>query len=68
MTGYYAQSFCERTEYLQSIRDCIETMKLMHVKVAFLPLGIQCDLSKRPDLRDSVVNRLKTAAKLAESS
>ena len=68
MTGYYAQSFCERTEYLQSIRDCIETMKRMNVKVAFLPLGIQCDLSKRPDLRDSVVNRLKTAGKLAEAA
>ncbi|MEI9955958.1 MAG: hypothetical protein WDM90_06540 [Ferruginibacter sp.] len=37
MTGYYAQSFCGRTDYLKSIEDCITTMKLMNVKVAFLP-------------------------------
>jgi hypothetical protein len=46
MTGYYAQSFCGREEYQQSIRDCIKTMKAMNVKVAFLPLGVQCDLKK----------------------
>jgi sugar phosphate isomerase/epimerase len=68
MTGYYAQSFCERQIYLQSIQDCIATMKLMNVKVAFLPLGVQCDLVKRPELRDSVINRLKQAAVLAEKA
>src|SRR5512139_2945183 len=48
MTGYYAQSFCQREQFIQSIQDCIATMKLMNVKVAFLPLGIQCDLVKKP--------------------
>ena len=66
MTGYYAQSFCQRREYVQSIQDCIETMKLMNVKTAFLPLGIQCDLAKMPEVRDSVISRLKVAGKLAE--
>ena len=47
MTGYYAQSFCGREEYKRSIEDCIKTMKLMNVKTAFLPLGIQCDLKKK---------------------
>jgi L-ribulose-5-phosphate 3-epimerase len=68
MTGYYAQSFCERKEFLKSINDCIATMKLMNVKVAFLPLGIQCDLVKRPELRDSVISRLRVAGRLAEEA
>ena len=66
MTGYYAQSFCGRTEYTRSIEDCIKTMKLMNVKVAFLPLGVQCDIKKNPSVRDSVIARLKVAGKLAE--
>lgn len=65
MTGYYAQSFCERSEFIQSVKDCITTMKLMNVKVAFLPLGVQCDLIKNPERRDSVVSRLKLAGKMA---
>jgi sugar phosphate isomerase/epimerase/dienelactone hydrolase len=68
MTGYYAQSFCGRTEYRQSIADCIRTMQLMNVKTAFLPLGVQCDLRKKPELRDSVVARLKVAGKMADAA
>jgi len=68
MTGYYAQSFCQREQFIQSIQDCITTMKLMNVKVAFLPLGIQCDLVKKPELRDSVVRRLKVAGKMANEA
>ncbi len=68
MTGYYAQSFCGRTEYKKSIEDCIATMKLMNVKTAFLPLGVQCDLKKKPEVRDSVVARLKVAGKMAQDA
>jgi len=68
MTGYYAQSFCNREEYKRSIEDCITTMKLMNVKTAFLPLGVQCDLKKNPSVRDSVVARLKVAGKMAEQA
>jgi sugar phosphate isomerase/epimerase len=68
MTGYYAQSFCQRQEYIQSVEDCIRTMKLMNVKVAFLPLGVQCDLAKNPELRDAVISRLKVAGKMAEKA
>lgn len=68
MTGYYAQSFCNREEYKRSIEDCIKTMQLMNVKVAFLPLGVQCDLKKNPGVRDSVVARLKVAGKMAEDA
>lgn len=68
MTGYYAQSFCNRTEYKKSIEDCIATMKLMNVQTAFLPLGVQCDLRKNPEIRDSVVARLRVAGKMAEQA
>jgi sugar phosphate isomerase/epimerase len=68
MTGYFAQSFCGRTEYQQSVEDCIKTMQLMHVKVAFLPLGVQCDLNQNPSIRDSVVARLKWVARKAEAA
>ena len=68
MTGYYAQSFCERKEFIRSIEDCIKTMKLMDVKIAFLPMGVQCDLVKKPELRDSVVSRMKIAGALAEQA
>jgi L-ribulose-5-phosphate 3-epimerase len=68
MTGYYAQSFCGRAEYIKSIEDCIATMKLMNVKTAFLPLGVQCDLKKQPAIRDSVISRLKIAGKMAEEA
>lgn len=68
MTGYYAQSFCGRQEYIQSIQDCITTMKLMQVKTAFLPLGVQCDLTKNPSVRDSVIARLQVAGKMAKEA
>ena len=68
MTGYYAQSFCGRAAYKRSIEDCIATMKLMNVKTAFLPLGVQCDLKKTPAVRDSVVARLKVAGKMAQDA
>ncbi|MCG2614802.1 sugar phosphate isomerase/epimerase [Terrimonas sp. NA20] len=68
MTGYYAQSFCSRDEYKQSIEDCIKTMKLMKVRTAFLPLGVQCDLVKNPERRDSVIARLKVAGKMAQKA
>lgn len=68
MTGYYAQSFCGREEYKKSIEDCIKTMQLMNIKIAFLPLGVQCDLKKAPSVRDSVVARLKVAGEMAKKA
>jgi len=40
----------------------------MQVKTAFLPLGVQCDLRKNPEVRDSVIARLKVAGKMAEAA
>ena len=66
MSGFYAQSFVQRTNVLQLVQDCIDTMLAMNVKVAFLPLGVNSDLLKHPNLRPQVVGRLKAVGKQAE--
>jgi L-ribulose-5-phosphate 3-epimerase len=68
MSGFYAQSFAERPGVERMVQDCIETMTAMNVKVAFLPLGVGGDLMKRPDLRPTVVQRLKAVAPIAEKA
>jgi L-ribulose-5-phosphate 3-epimerase len=68
MTGFYAQSFATRPTYRKMVQDCIDTMKAMNVKVAFLPLGIQGDLVKNPELRPAIVERLKVAGKMAKKA
>ena len=68
MSGYYAQSFCGREKFVQSIEDCIRTMKLMSIKIGFLPMGVQCDLVKHPELMESVVSRLQLLGKMAEEA
>jgi L-ribulose-5-phosphate 3-epimerase len=68
MSGFYAQSFAERPTALRMVEDCIETMKLTKVKIAFLPLGVKGDLVKRPALRPAIVERLKAIAPRAESA
>ncbi|TKC63782.1 sugar phosphate isomerase/epimerase [Pedobacter hiemivivus] len=65
MTGFYAQSLATRPTYQQMVGDCIATMKAMNVKVAFLPLGIQGDLVKNPELRPALVERLKVVGSMA---
>jgi len=68
MTGFYAQSFAERPTYQRMIGDCIDTMKQMGVKVAFLPLGVKGDLVQHPELRPTIVERLKVVGKMAEAA
>lgn len=68
MSGFYSQSFVERTTAPQMVEDCLDTMTAMNVKVAFLPLGAPCDLTKHPELRPAIVARLKTIAPRAESA
>lgn len=68
MSAFYAQSFPERKEAVDLVKGCIDTMQQMKVKIAFLPLGIQGDLVKYPELRTPVVKRLQTVAKYAEQA
>lgn len=68
MSGFYAQSFAERSGVEKMVIDCISTMKLMGAKVAFLPLGIKGDLVKYPGLRPAIVERLKIAGAAASEA
>lgn len=68
MSGFYAQSFAERPTVPRMVGDCLATMSAMGVRVAFLPLGVQGDLVKRPELRPVVVERLKRFGAEAEEA
>ncbi|WAC13959.1 sugar phosphate isomerase/epimerase family protein [Dyadobacter pollutisoli] len=68
MTGFYAQSFAKREGVEKMVSDCITTMQQLNVQVAFLPLGVQGDLVKNPELRPLIVERLKMIAPLAEKA
>ncbi|WP_348070187.1 sugar phosphate isomerase/epimerase family protein [Dyadobacter sp.] len=68
MTGFYAQSFAKRDGVKKMVSDCISTMQQLNVKVAFLPLGVQGDLVKNPELRPLILERLKLIAPLAEKA
>jgi sugar phosphate isomerase/epimerase len=65
MTGFFAQSFGERPTVPRMIQDCVDTMKQMRVKIAFLPLGVKGDLAKNPELRPAIVERLRMAGETA---
>lgn len=68
MSGFYAQSFAERPGVDRMVQDCIDTMKLMGVTVAFLPLGVRGDLVAHPELRPAIIERLKMIAPRAEEA
>lgn len=68
MSGFYAQSFAQRDSYIEPVADCIEVMKGLGVRVAFLPLGVMCDLTKYPELRPQIVSRLREVGKMAEEA
>lgn len=68
MSGFYAQSFAERPTVPQMVQDTVDTMKGMHIKVAYLPLGVQGDLVKHPELRPAIVERLKMAGAKAQEA
>jgi sugar phosphate isomerase/epimerase len=59
MSGFYGQSFATRETVKKMVQDCIDAMKTMNVKVAYLPLGNQCDLKKNPELRPIIIERLQ---------
>jgi sugar phosphate isomerase/epimerase len=68
MSGFYAQSLAKRPDYITPIQDCIELMTKIGVKVGFLPLGVEGDLSKNPELRPVLVERLNKIGQMAEKA
>lgn len=62
MSGFYAQSFATRDGAVERmVQDCLDTAQAMGVRVVFLPLGVQGDLVKFPELRPAIVARLRDA-------
>ena len=68
MSGFYGQSFAERPTVGRMVDDCINTMTAMGIKIAFLPLGVEGDLVKKPEVRPAIVARLREAGKKAEKA
>lgn len=68
MSAFYGQSLVDRENYIDLIDECINTMQNMGVKTAFLPLGVQGDLQKKPEIRTEMVRRLKVAGDMAEEA
>ena len=64
MSGFYGQSILARDNYVDLVQDCLNTMKAMNVKTAFLPLG-PCDLAKNPEIRPELVRRMKVIGDMA---
>jgi sugar phosphate isomerase/epimerase len=62
MTGFFAQSFARRNGVERMVQDCLDTARLLGVRVVFLPLGVGADLTKNPELRPIVVERLRSVA------
>ena len=60
MSGFYGQSFLDRANYKELVRDCLDAMKVMGAKVAFLPLGgVEAGWQETPELRTALIKRLK---------
>lgn len=68
MSGFYAQSFAERDGVERMVQDAIDTAVALKVRVLFLPLGVQSDLVKRPELRPRVVERLRAVGARAQTA
>lgn len=68
MSGFFGQSFLERSNYKALVQDCLHAMKVMNSKVAFLPLGgIKSGWEQDPERRAEVVRRLKEVGDMAAS-
>lgn len=68
MGGFFSQSFANRTDAVNLVAECINTMVRMNVKVGFLPLGINSDLGTNPEYRPAIVSKLKEVGKIAQKA
>lgn len=69
MSGFYAQSFLKRSNYVSLIRQCLEACKTLRTKVAFLPLGGCGNTWQAQGAdHDSLVARLHVAGEMARKA
>ena len=66
MSGFFAQNFITRENYVELLKDCFNTMGIFNSKVAFVPLG-GCgkDRKKQGVMHDTLVARLHVAGEMA---
>lgn len=66
MSGFYGQSFAKKQTWRWLVEDCLNTMDVMDVGVAFLPLG-GCgkNWTDSLPLRKEIVRRLHEAGEMA---
>jgi sugar phosphate isomerase/epimerase len=62
MSGFFAQSFLKRYNYVELVDDCLQSMDVMGATVAFLPLGGSGREWQQPGSADrqQLVTRLRT--------
>lgn len=65
MSGFYGQSFATRAEYESLTLQAIRTAVAMGTDIVFLPLGVHSNLKTNPELRDTLIHRLKIVGDLA---
>jgi len=69
LSGFFAQNFITRNNYLELVSDCFTTMKIFGSKVAFLPLGGSGnDWKKAGAEHDSIVCRLHGVGEMARKA
>ncbi|MDR0891497.1 MAG: sugar phosphate isomerase/epimerase [Mediterranea sp.] len=68
MSGFYGQSFLARANYKELTQECLDAMKVMGAKVAFLPLGgIPAGWTENMAERTEVVRRLREVGDMAHA-
>lgn len=68
MSGFFAQNLLKRDNYKDLIKDCLNTMDMFDVKVAFLPLGgsgHEWEKAGTPE-RKELVKRLHVIGEMAK--
>lgn len=69
MSGFYGQSFLDRANYKELVQECLNAMKVMNARVAFLPLGgVKNGWEKESELRSTLVKRLKEVGDMADAA
>lgn len=66
MSGFYGQSFLTHSHYKALVQDCLNTMRVMGSKVAYLPLGgIKEDWRTKGEAREELIKRLHEIGEMA---
>lgn len=66
MSGFFGQSFVAHSNYKALVADCLNTMKIMGAKVAFLPLGgISGNWKEQGETRHELLRRLHEVGEMA---